>query len=802
MSKLTLTQLVNQMQGKSLTYGWDAITLYDQRKTNELLFQLYVERFNSEDGYIEPVTMEGRWGDGSYTEHMFDLKLGAPRLSFEISDPSLPVAKTRLTMDMIGGMIVSTKKFSGNRLFVSRILKVMPVGGPQLWMDQPVTKARVTGLGDVFIDLRDADNFKANFVVGELAMADVGKRFEEFIKSLGTKLSWFPLGRLEGDMNGILTPNNFEVRTMKSDPNALFGDEQYGDGAVILYITLREGQDGDEYLSARDPYLIPADGNGEKFTGAMLLSSKILATKILKPALESSIGTELVLRVLDEGKDIASRMEATAGGKTLGYSTTVYKWWDAAHQREAFADSKVDPFPYDFTWRAGAGTGLRVGYGTGGNLTIDWAGDISGRCKVPSATNHYDFSYQCRYDLAMKLVAKLDPETSHVELSDPDVYRMNLTTTYGGNAAHYWNMEGESATTDSINNRVKSLIYGVVDKIDIPSIDTFLIRNLLFPGHNALHLNEAFVPGDLAVFGEIDPLRTTIVLSPANSTIEASRGRIQFNVSPTPTNLTWTVQDIDRQVSMPELISPTGYFTAPEADQLPDGFLAVVVTAEGTLNGVTAKSSALLTVLSSAIVANPLYDAGDPGESRRFTAESVNGGTLEWKLLTPQWGSTLSPMPGEPNQYNYVAGPGGTDPLTPFYMDKIEIKQVVEGVTTTSYIHFLITKLGVNTSMYISEESDPASGNVRFEMRGKNGPIDPSRVIWKFHGGVGTFDDQTGDYQQPAFVPPGSLAVISGTVEGLDLDSHALAAIPLPLDKYIDLVGNTKKPLEADQDLD
>ncbi len=180
----------------------------------------------------------------------------------------------------------------------------------------------------------------------------------------------------------------------------------------------------------------------------------------------------------------------------------------------------------------------------------------------------------------------------------------------------------------------------------------------------------------------------------------------------------------------------------------------------------------------------------------------MNGGTLEWNLLTPQWGSTLAPVPGEPNQRKYVAGPGGTDPLIAFYMDRIEIKQVVEGVTTTSYIHFLITKLGVNGIMYISEESDPASGNVRFEMRGKNGPIDPSRVIWKFHGGVGTFDDQTGDYQQPAFVPPGSLAVISGTVQDLDLDTHALAAIPLPLDKYIDLVGNKSKAPESDQDLD
>lgn len=800
MSKLTLTQLINQMQGKSTTYGWDAVTLYDRRKTNELLFQLYVERFNSEDGYIEPITMEAPWGDGSYTEHMYGLKLSAPRLSFEISDPTLP-AKTRLTMDMIGGMIVSTKRYSGNRLFVSRILKVLPVGGPQLWMDQPVTKARVSGLGDVIIDLRDANNFKANFVIGELAMDDVGKRFEEYFKALGPKLTWFSLGRLEGDLNGVLTPNNFEVRTMKSAPNALFGEEQYGDGAVMLFITLKDGQDGVEFPGPRDSYLIPADGNGQRFTGAMWLSSRVLAGKVLKPALEGSIGKGLILRVVDEGRDNASRLEATAGGADIGYTTPFYTYWYAPTQTEQPMQSKLDPFSYTFRKIDGVVTGLTVGYGGAGTSVINWKGVVSGQCKVPSTNPKYDFGYGSNYNFGMRLDTVLDRESGKVELVKGGVLHLDVVTTFNGSPDYYWNMNGEAATRDFIGERIKSTIFDAVEKIEIPSIDTFLIRNLLFPGHNGLHLTEAFVPGDLAVFGEIDPLRTNIVLSPANSTIEATKG-FQFNVSPTPTNLTWTVQDVDRQVSMPELISSTGYFTAPRADLIPDGFLAVVVTAEGTLNGATVKSSALVTVLSSMIVANPLYDAGDPRDVRTFTAHSVNGGILEWILRTPQWGSKLEPVDGKPNERAYTAGPGDDDSATAFYMDQIEIKQTVEGVTTSAYIHFLITKLAVSTPMWISEESDPASGTVQFEMRGKNGPIDPSKVTWKFHGGVGTFDEQTGIYQQPAFVPPGSLAVVSGMVEGFDLDTHALAAIPLPLDKYIDLVGNTRKTHDADRDLD
>ena len=141
MSKLELTGLVKAMQGKSSTTGWDALVLYDQRKTNELLYQLYVERYNTGIGMIEPKSMDIPWGDQGYVEHIYNLKFSAPKLSFEISRAE--DARTRLTMDMIGGMIVSTNTLPGGIRFVTRINTLLPIGGPQLWMDQLITQGRV-----------------------------------------------------------------------------------------------------------------------------------------------------------------------------------------------------------------------------------------------------------------------------------------------------------------------------------------------------------------------------------------------------------------------------------------------------------------------------------------------------------------------------------------------------------------------------------------------------------------------------------------------------------------------------------
>lgn len=787
MSKMSLTQLVAQMQGKSLTYGWDALALYDQRKTNEMLFQLYVERINSENGYIEPVSMVAAWGGGAYKEIIHDLKLSAPRLSFENADPSLP-AKARLTLDMIGGMIVSAKKPPGGPFFISRLLKVLPVGGPKLWMDQPVTKAVVNGLGEVLIDLNNADNFKANFVLGETEMEQVGNRFKEYFKNrIPDDQKIFPLGRLEGQMNGVLTPQNFQVRVMKSAPLALLGDEQYGEGAVMLFITLKGGSDSNSYPNSQAPYLIPADAAGGKYTGTLLLSSKVLAELVLKPALEESIGKNLVLRVVNQGKDIASTLEATDGGNNVGFDTTMYAYWYAPTQSFGFTSSKLDPFAYEFKTDTGSGSGLKVTYAAGNRFVISWLGTVSGQCKVPARNPAHNFGYQCRHELVMKLEVILNQASNHVELSHPVIEYVDTRTTFNGSAGHYWNEDGEAETKRHIEARVRSAIHGAVERIEIPSIDTFLLRNLLFPGQNALHLSKAFVPGDLALFGQIDPLRTSTRLTPQNSTVEAGSG-FQFHLTPMPSNITWTARDIDGKVSLPNVISSSGYFTAPTQEQLPEGALAVVVTAQGMLDGTRVQSSALVSVLGSMILANPMYDSGDPNDTRLFTAEAVNGATLEWINLTPQWGSSLDRVAGEPNHRLYKAGPGNADPYTPFYLDKIEIKQTVNGVVTSSFIHFLITKIGATMPMWISEASDPASGTVQFELRGKSGPIDPSKVIWRLLGGPGTFDERTGTYRQPDSVAANSFIVVAGTLPDEIAELHAVAAVPLPLSKYVGLL--------------
>jgi hypothetical protein len=786
MSKLTLTQLVEKLQDTSVTEGWDALTLYDQRKANDLLFQNYVERFNTDTGYFQPINLDASWGDGSYKEHVFNLKLSSPRLSFEISDP-LDTARARLTMDMIGGMIVSTKRNSGGAVYVSKMLKVLPVGGPQLWMDQKITKGTVSGPGDVEIDISNASTFMANFVLGELAQGEVGRRFKEYFDTkIPPEDKTFPLGKLSGDLNGALTPQNFEIKTRKSDPLAVLGDDAYGDGAVMMYITLRGGQDGTSFANDNSTYLIPADEGGTKYTGAMFLSSRVLFDKIMRGPATSDIGNGITFPDYSGGKDRAWSLRGATGGVEKEF---VYNYKVRSDDFDATFQTKLHTlFDSD-----DGGPALTI---KGGGRYIEFFWNKYYKLDF-SRVIYWDWPSGPEWDYGkLDFISKYNVKFDVVLNKQTGVVSFNRNT---NSSEFLLDMKGYDYLPDigdvttylvpQIKEYFHPYVFEPLKELTTPTLDTFLLRNLLFPGQNALQLTDAFVPGDLAVFGQVDPLRTSTTLKPKYWTMEAG-SNLKFTVSPTPDNVQWSVKDVDGNIARPGEISSTGEYTAPSADSLDEGFVVVMVTAQGTLNGVPVKSSALVYVMRSAIVANPMYASCETGKTMTLTAKSLDQTPLQWRILTPQWGSSVRVDPKDPNQYLYTAGENMSDD-SPFPIDKIEIKNPTTGAV--AHISLMIEKLLTVAPMVLASSSDLPGGKAHFQLIGEGKPITPIpgviTLTWAKLSGNGNFDAATGIYTEPDEVEPGEFVVLSGTanVPGV-VSLHGQMVIPLPLSKYAELI--------------
>lgn len=191
-----------------------------------------------------------------------------------------------------------------------------------------------------------------------------------------------------------------------------------------------------------------------------------------------------------------------------------------------------------------------------------------------------------------------------------------------------------------------------------------------------------------------------------------------------PDNVQWSVKDVDGNIAQPGVISATGEYTAPSVDELPDGFVAVMVTAEGTLDGNAVKSSALVSVLNSTIVTNPLYDSCESGAKLTLSGQSLAQTELQWTILTPQWESTLQIDPEDSNRRIYTAGKN-MDKDVPYPIDKIEIKDPVTGAV--SYISVRIVKALTVAPMVLGDLSDLPNGKAHFQLQGRKGLLFLSR---------------------------------------------------------------------------
>lgn len=786
MSKRPLGELLKSMQGKSCTVGWDAVVMYDQRKTNELLYQLYVERYSTGEGIIEPASMEMVWGDGSYIEHLFGLKLGAPKLSFEISSLEQP-PRTRLTLDMIGGMIVSTNTLPGGGRYVSRIKQVLPVGGPQIWMDQPLTKGSVGAGGEVLIDIGKADNFKANFVVGSSSQDDVGRLFKEYFKALDAEQKRFSLGTLNCLPNGVLTPQNFEIKTRASAPSALMQTPEYGDGAIMLFVTLAGGKDGVAFPNETSDYLIPTDQNGNLYTGTVLLSSRVFMEKVIKPALEAAIGNGLVLAREGFDAGISSGLMATAGGGITGINSPFSYWGQdsiGGNPILKIAYANIETLAYRF--QGDGSHNLRVSTGAEGlNVRVTWGTAGADEYVI---NNSRRVGYQ--YDFSIELVCDLllDAVTGVVSFGDARVLKESSEINFLNDGGDYWNVDGKAANKAAIEGCIRGVLKSVIKKFDIPSVDTYLIRNLLFPGQNALQLTQAFVPGDLALFGHIDPLLTSVSISPLRHTIEAG-GHIQFKVSQVLSNPGWSVRDVDAKAEPVGTISSTGYYTAPTQAHLASGALTVMITVTGVLRGQIVKSSALISVMRSFIQVSDLFLTCDLNKTKELSATALDNAPLTFTLMTPEWGATLTEVSGQVNQRLYTAG-GIVSSDISYPVDVIEVKNG----NATAYIHVLIQHNLLTAPVGIEELSESEQRSLKFNLLGSKGPLTPAR--WTLLAGVGSLDKDSGVYTEPDTVAPGSFAVIAGVFGTDDVSVHGFMAVPLPLSQYVDIINSMNNAVQ------
>lgn len=779
----SLESLLNEMKVEPRTLKWDAIVCYNRTKTNALLTQQYIQKYTS-GSMLDPIS--GEIEIGSMIHKITALQISAPRLSFE--NASLDDAKARLTLDMMGAKIISTIWPDTGFETVSGIQHALPLNAPKLFMEIELRKAvGSTGAdGVVQLDLSEGVAFRVNFVEKESDQSIAGAFFKEIFLKEGEKLL-FELGGLSEFSNDILTPKNFYILTQPAPGATARGADNYGDGAVVMFVTLRDGQD--QSLPVKNTgllYFIPddldADGN-HRYSGAVVLSNEVVFRRVFAPQIIQDMGYGLAFKA---NPSITGALEAETG--EISFDNFEHHYKVRSDDFDAyFRVAKISVPMGQYTQGYGPFTVkpynqmLRIEWT---NVPASpWSNVINWHWPNQPEWKYGDLHVDHRFNVDFK--PSLDPETGVVTFERSGSRAFNLALS-GFERLDFFDRPSEDIRT-KITNLLKPILEAKFQALRTPDINTFMINNLLFPGSNTLRLSDVSLPGDLAMFGQIDPALTSFQVYPTMPMLLDEEEK-QFEIGDIGdvrrnADITWSARGIDGETSGIGDIDPvSGLYTAPSAADIEGDFIRVVITA--TQSGTGYSSSALATVLVASITVNPLFQTCSKTGTALVTAAAlgVDESQIGWdlKVKNPEHDSKIEPDPKTPGTWIY--SPGKTVRGTFFTLDTVEVTNEKTGAVARS--HILVSWQNLTNEVRIDDTfNEPGKVKLLFlgDDWGEPAPIEGAD--WELLGGDGRVDEN-GIYTEPA-TPDQGFAVITAHIgPGNASDPIGYIALALPLAKY------------------
>ncbi|MBX8610456.1 hypothetical protein K5D65_25015 [Pseudomonas cichorii] len=777
--------LLAWLQENPKTLGWDAIVVYNRGRANALLMQQYIKKLTAEN-YMTPIDGQIEGPEGSKL-NFFGVQLGLPRLSFENAD--IEHSKARVTQAITAGLAILKSEPVGGYKGIHSIMRPNGAAGPTLWMDVDLLDAPgdVTDAGVVQIDLKKMTEFDTDLFSDRVSIINAQEFFLERFREK-PELQVYTLGALNKSADSTLTPQNFIVRTQAAPGAKSRAAPNYGDGAVVLMVTLKGGTDGGAPTKNSDfRYLIPNDGNGTQYSGAVLLSNKVLFNKLILPTLNQHPNIRYKLES-PTGED-GTPLHLYAQGISDNYvkpNGTVFtsSWGEHNSTLRALEDAVLKVTP------DGQYTGLRF-KSLNNTLHLEWNAYSKSRWNQKVDVHHgndtdVDGDMEFTINTKADMTPELDPETG--------VIRFSTTENAGSGASmpmkdwlEFFGFDNQMDFFSTWCDEIDSHFFNNVANIQLPDIDTFLLRNLLFPDHNSMVLTDAHIPGDLAAFGNVDPSLTSFVIEPEQAILNPG-GSKTFHVEPAAT-VTWSVKGLPGNALPVGSITSAGAYTAPTQAEL-QGHDAqqVIVTATGTTaRGIAASSSTLVSIVSQTISLNPIFSVCGPGASLKFTAGTLDDRPLQWALKNPGQGGALEPATGLETTYT-APEPQGNEMFT------LEVLQVTDDQSNMGQATVLVINktLGGQVEVDLAQAAN-GKAQLRFIKEYDSGPIEVPQplLVWTLLTGPGSMDAD-GVYTEPQQQMPGFALITcafsySQYPGGPVITDYGYTVIPLPLAQYPDV---------------
>lgn len=772
----SLQALLTWLQQNPKTLGWDAVVVYNRGRANALLMQQYINNLTAEN-YLTPIDGQIQGAEGSKL-NFFGIQLGLPRLSFENAD--IEHSRARVTQAITAGLAIMKSEPAGGYKTVHSIMRPTGAAGPSLWMDLDLRNAsgNTSEAGKVLLDLKNMTGFGTDLFSDQASITHAQAFFLERFRE-NPELQIYTLGALDKSADSALAPQNFVVLTQPAQGAHIRSAPNYGDGAVIMLVTLKNGVDGGTPTKNSDfRYLIPNDENGTKYSSAVLLSNKIMFRRLLYDYLVSAlpgITPEVKIPVDQHGNHGHSYLRyATGGFFPRGYRYSAPGINTRPNVVTAgVLDSSLSTG--DVTISA-SNDGIRfcwvdINY----TLRISYTESILTMPPPPARNWNSRLDYEFRINADSRPL--VNSTNSAIEFENYDFALQQIAV-----SSEHRPFADQQRFEDFCRRFVLDQLMRV-GRIRLPAINVFLLKNLLFPNNNGMVLTDAFVPGDLAVFGNVKPSRTSFIIEPENPVLPPGSTRT-FSVEPAA-NVTWRARGLPGNHRPVGTIDLHGVYAAPTLGELQghDAQQVIITASRVTLSGIVS-SSTLVSIVGQGVSVNPAFSVVGKGEQLRFTAGTVEESPLQWTLKEPAQGGSVTPATGR--EVTYTAPANGTGMFT------LETLQVTDDQGNSGQASVLV----INKPLGGQVDVDLAGGKAQLWFKKDYGsglvPMPPEKLQWALLAGPGSVD-ATGLYTEPQQQLPGFCVITCAFTREPDFEGapipidYGYTVLPLPLSQYPDV---------------
>ena len=780
-------ELLEWLALKPRTQGWGAVVAYDRQKCNTLLLQDYIKKFTT-DSYLPPIDKPVPTGNANW-EHLSDWVQDAPRIFFENSSKTAG-GEVNLRMAIIGGTQVSIDNVLGHKRAIA-VKSLDALDYPEL-ICEDVALSKTNGTvgkdtGEVVLDLGDPETAKGNW---ELTFANTqherrigGQFFKRYYQNEDKEKRIYHLGKVAYTDQQFLKPQSFRLRTITAKGAASRTADNFGDGAVELFIRMEGDQEGGTPPTDDWKSLIP-DDVPEQFDSAILFDNKLLMEKVIYQ------GVRTAANPIPWGSDFLQSQAGAAGFIKL-----------VAKQGESYVRAPGGLYTgddytiyHDHVEHHSANLDLLIASTVPLNIEVRKGSDAAGAVVIELAGRGNDVN-QYRYVLNNLRGEPVIPQNLLLYWRWKAIIGILVNEEAGTiGFEQVGEAEGEAGVEDKgvTDSRVKrdlpaisaeiehNVLFGIKGGMhnvfhSLQDLDAFVVNSILFSNYSVVKLKEADLPGDLVVFGKISSLFT---ISPTEYLMGHGATHL-FSVSKNFVGrVEWSVTAIPgTSGGIGEINKDNGIYKAPTLGEIQGTFSRVRVTATDPLSKYS--SSSLVTIVVRDITVNPVVEscnsADDQGSvERKFSANTLGGGTLEWRVSR---GNGSIPLRGTDGKNTYTAPVTDDNIEGSFEIDEIEVKNLATGKIQRSYVVVNHFPNDLTVTIDMSQSSLP-EGNAKFKALRR--ATEEKDAIWEVAEGSGDIDANGFYTADPAGQHRFALITARTEIDGV-IDRNGWCITPLPL---------------------